>query len=72
MADALPDKIEAAGLQQTATSMAICIDKARLLSEKATQIVDYRELEAEIEAELRRLGWKQEVAAAEETADPVN
>jgi transposase-like protein len=40
IADALPDKIQAANLQQAATSMAIAIDKMQLLRGAPTSISD--------------------------------
>lgn len=38
--DAIPNKIDDATLQQTTTSLAIAVDKMRLLREQATNIVD--------------------------------
>jgi transposase-like protein len=40
LADAMPDKIERANLQQVATSMAIAIDKMQLLRGAPTSITD--------------------------------
>lgn len=40
LADAMPDKIQAANLQQVATSMAIAIDKMQLLRGAPTSISD--------------------------------
>jgi transposase-like protein len=40
IADAMPDKIEKAGLQQCAVSLGITVEKMRLLREQPTQISD--------------------------------
>lgn len=56
LADSLPDKIPDANLQQAATSMAIAIDKMRLLREQPTSIPGKAELnDDELFARLRRL-----------------
>lgn len=44
--DVVPDKYEDANLQQAMTSIAIAVDKMRLLREQATSITDKRQLES--------------------------
>lgn len=55
LADALPDKIENANLQQAATSMAIAIDKMRLLRGEPTSIAQRQSSDEQLFNQLQRM-----------------
>lgn len=70
LADAMPDKIEEATLQQIATSIGITIDKMRLLREEPTNISKSL---ASPEARMERLNSIFDAAAARRSGhDPAN